>query len=186
MNRISLIALALFAAVTPAMSERSPAQLMDKAQHQLSLMDQDINQMRHAGLRAQLQERVDRVDRLLRRIENSGALEQRFDRFDRPGQPQRPGAYGHRALSFQDAMRMVRSSHMDRDKLDAIRSAAANGRFTTDQAMRLADQLAFDSNKAEALIILHGSVVDAHRYRVALQILDFSSNRRRVARSVGV
>ncbi|MFK7928384.1 MAG: DUF4476 domain-containing protein [Myxococcota bacterium] len=187
MTRIALIVLAAFAAVTPAMSERSPADLMDRAQFQMLEMDHEINQVRNHAIRASLQERRDRVDRLLQRIENSGALEQRFhrnDRFDRG--PQRPGIGQHRGVSFQDAMRSIRSARMDQDKLNAVRSAARFGRFTTEQAMRLADQLSFASNKAEALIILHGAVVDPQRFRIALEILDFSSNRRRVARTVGV
>lgn len=81
---------------------------------------------------------------------------------------------------------MVRVETFDRDKLEAIHRAARNGRFTTAEARQLAAQLTFDGGKADALIALYPAVVDPHRFAMTLDILTFSSNRTKVAQTLGL
>lgn len=177
MTRIAALSLLVLAAASPALSERTPTELMDRAQYQVRKLDADIDRVRHPELRRTLEERVARLDRLLDRLERTGALEARHG-------PRRPGAYHPaqaRGISFQDAMRGVRAESFDSGKLDVIQMAARSGRFTTEQARALAGELTFDSKKSEALIALYPAVVDPHRYMLALDVLDFRSSRRRVA-----
>ena len=78
MTRIAAISLLLLSAASPAMSERTPSDLMDRAQHQVRELDYEIDRVRHPELRRSLEERVAKLDRILDRIERSGALEARY------------------------------------------------------------------------------------------------------------
>lgn len=180
------IALAAFAFIaTPAVSNQRADALLDRAQAEVHALDQDLDMVRNVHLRAQLEERVDRIDRMLQRLENTAA----FD--DAPGYGNGNGyGYGYgrpsRGLTFQEARTLVGNEAFDSGKLQTIEMIARNGRFTTQQARALADEMTFDSGKAKALIALYPSVIDKQRYAMALDILTFGSSRRQVSNQLGL
>lgn len=196
MRHFAVIALALTALATPAISSHTPASNLQRAQNNVAALDREVDQVRNPHVRAQLEERVDRIERLLRRIERSGALEAMPPpgAFHDPGRFQDPGFYEgprrphHRAglITFDEAVRMVRQADFERNKLEAVQAIAGRVRLSSRQARALAAELDFDRNRAEALIVLYPSVTDPHRYRLTLDILDFSANQRRVAQTLGV
>ena len=180
MNRFALAALVLIGAAGPAVSNPPPEGLLDRAQAQVQLLDQELDMVRHPHLRAQLEQRVDRIDRLLNQLERTGGMD---------GPPRRPGPPPHYQMSFldyQDMRVLVQRERFDNDKLEVLRGVAGRARLTTDEARALANMLTFDSHKEQALIALYPAVVDKHRYRMALDVLTFSSSRRRVAQTLGV
>lgn len=185
MQRFAVVAIALTALATPAMSSHTPAVQLNRAQAHVEALDREIDQVRHPGVRAQLEDRVDRIERLLRRIERSGVRGPIYG--ERPphlpphGPPGRPGF-----IDYEDALHMVRRESFDQDKLRIIQDLGGRMHLTTHQARALAGELAFDSNRADALIALYPSVTDPHRFRLALDVLTFSSSRRHVARTLGV
>ena len=180
---LALSALIVFA--SPALSERRPAQLVELTYAEITDLRQDIRQVEPRGLRRHLDRRVDRIEGLLQRAESAGAfVAQSPPEARRPG-PQRPPPPPP-ALSFDEALQMVRSAQFDADKLDALRMAVPVGAFTTDEARILADQLTFDGGKADALILLYPAVIDKHRFPMALDTLTFRSNRERVMQTLGL
>jgi len=181
MQRIALVALALVTTALPAVSNHTPAGLLDRAQANVQALDNEIDMVRNPHVRSQLEQRADRLERLLRRIERSGAL-------DEPRRPRpRPGpAPGYGMLDFQDVRTLVQRERFDNDKVQVLQGVAGRARLTTAEARQLAAMMTFDSHKEQALIALYPAVVDPHRYRLALDVLTFSSSRRRVARTLGV
>lgn len=177
---IALASLLLISA--PALSEHRPAALLDMTYGELAALRADIDQIPHRGVQRQLDTRVDRIEGLLVRLEQTGALDAR--RGMGPQRPQAPPPPP--ALTYEEALHMVRVETFDRGKLEAIHRAARNGRFTTAEARALASELTFDSGKADALIALYPVVVDPHRYAMTLDILTFSSSRTRVAQTLGL
>ena len=183
MKRIALVVLTALAAGTPAVSNHTPSGLLDRAQNQVHALDAEVDQVRNYHLRSQLEQRVDRIDRLLRRLEQTGALDQPdFRPPPRPHpRPHRPAFY-----SFQDAMVMIDQERFERDKLAVIQRSASRMRLTSQQARALVAELDFDNNRADALIALYPSITDKHRFFVTLDALDFRSNRRKVRQTLGV
>lgn len=183
MTRLLALSALLFVSA-PAMSELRPATLMAQTHAELGALRADIREVPGRQAQRKLHARVDRIESLLVRLENTGAV----GRSDRARGPQRPppAPPPPPGLSFDEAMYMVQVETFDRGKLEAIDRAARNGSYTTDEARVLAAQLTFDSGKADALILLFPAVVDPHRYGLALDILTFGSNRARVAETLGL
>ncbi len=181
MKRIAIGILAIIGMTAPAISEHSPSQQLDRAQYQVRQMDREIDQIRNPHIRAQLEDRVRRLDRLLNRIEASGALEERHR--DHRGHGRHHNA--RHALDFNDMKQVIERQYWDSEKLEAVQRMAPEARLTTMEARALAASMTFDSERAEALIALYPSVVDKHRFRAAFDILTFDSSKRRVARQIG-
>jgi len=185
MTRMLALATALFLSV-PAMSELRPSTLLDHTHAELAAMREDIRTVPSRQAQRQLHARVDRVESLLVRLENTGALHRGEHARARGPQRPPPAPPAPPGLSFDEAMHMVSVETFDRGKLEAVHRAARNGTFTTDEARLLAAQLTFDGGKADALIALYPAVIDPHRFGLALDILTFSSNRTKVAQTLGL
>lgn len=179
------LALAALMFVTgPALSEHRPAALLDQTFGEIASLKADINQIPQRHIRHNLDRRIERVEGLLVRLEATGALTQPDRRHVRPERPAPPPPPP--ALSFDEALHMVRAEAFDRTRLEAVHRAARVGAFTTHEARALAGELTFDSGKADALIALYPAVVDQHRFAMALDVLTFTSSKRRVADALGL
>ena len=176
MNRATAIvagALALCIAVPSFGSHRGDP--YDEARYELSLLDRDVDRIRHPVLRQDLGHRIDRLEQLVER------MERREDRArNGRGRGHGHGHQSYRGLPYGEAMAMVQNEPFDSGKIEAIRRVARNGRYSTEEAANLANQCTFESCKIDALIALYPSVTDPYRYYSALRILTFSSSRRRV------
>lgn len=148
--------------------QEDPARLIADARIELASLDRLARGVPQPGLRAEIDDRIDRIELLLVRAEGSLV----------PPEP--------RGLRFDEALSIVERETFDRDKLAVIQSLARTGRYTTAQARQLAATCSFDSTRADALVALYPSLVDPERFALALDVLDFSSTRRDVQQRLGL
>jgi hypothetical protein len=181
MTRMLALAALLFVS-GPAVSEHRPIQLLGQTYTELAALKADIDLVPDRRLRRQLTQRVDRATGLLHRLESTAVLATGPSH----SRAQRPPPAPPPMLTFDEALFMVRAETFDRDKLEAVHRAARNGRFTTHEARAIAAEFSFDSGKADALIALYPAVIDPHRFAMALDVMTFSSNRNRVASTLGL
>lgn len=183
MTRIAILAvITTILSVMPAYSGHNPQNLMDRAQGEVKALEDTAELVRNPVIRRDLQEQIQTLHKVLDRMQAQGAY-QSSSYNERP--PIRPPR-AQNGLSYQEAMTMVRNEPFNQGKLSTVRRVARNGRFSTQQARSIADQLSFDQSKADALIALYPSVTDKYRFGTALSILDFQSNRRRVSNTLNL
>jgi hypothetical protein len=167
---LALVAVTTLVA-TPSIANHKadPVVLTDAARDELRGLEAMLRDVRDPYVRADMQERIDRIDGLLFETERALGADAAADR-----------------ITFGEASRLVDQEAFDSGKLEVIRGLARNGRFTTDEARGLAAKCAFDSTRVDALVALYPSVTDKGRYRLALDILDFPSSRREVEEALGL
>lgn len=169
MRKTLLVALAALIAVPAFASHWGPLTYTREAHEELGDLRSAIRMVRDPVVRADLLTRIDRVDGLV------SSAEGEF----REGPPAP-------AVSFGDARTMVLRETFDDDKLAVINRLAGQTRFTTAEAMALADLCTFETSKADALVALYPAVSDPQRFGLALDILTFASTRREVESALGL
>lgn len=163
MRKTLLVAAAALLAFPAFASHWGPLTYTREAHEELTELRSALRYVRDPVVRGDLLQRVDRVDSLVSSAEGEFR--------EGPPAPQ---------ISFGDARTMVLRETFDDDKLAVISRLANQTRFTTTEAMALADLCTFETNKADALVALYPAVSDPQRFGLALDILTFSSTRREV------
>ena len=169
MRKTFLVVAAALIAFPAFASHWGPLTYTREAHEELTDLRLALRNVRDPVVRADLAARVDRVDGFV------SSAEGEF----REGPPAP-------AVSFGDARTMILREDFDDDKLAVINRLARETRFTTTEAMAIADLCTFETNKADALVALYPAVTDPQRFGLALDILTFSSTRREVESALGL
>ena len=156
----------LFAADSIASSRDARMNLRD-ARAELAALE-SIAARSHPSVRGDMLARIDRVDRLIEEATRELPAD----------------ASG--AQAFDAAYTRVAREDFDFDKVAVIEGIAGSGqRFTSEQVRQLVLLLDFESNRYEALVALHRTVVDPQRYPLVFDVLTFSSSRRKLEQELG-
>ena len=89
-------------------------------------------------------------------------------------------SYSYRAMRNDEFARFLndaKSKTFDSDRTDFIEKAASSTGFTSEQCRRLIKLYSFDDDRTKVLKILYQSVVDKDNFSIAVDELDFLSNR---------
>lgn len=156
---------ATFMLLLPLAAARPPSStLLDEARLELQGMQATAASVTDRRARRHLESRIQRMDRLLARAIEASASEE----------------------PFEGAVAAVLTEEHDNERLDVIERLAGTRSFTTEEATTLAGLCTFDSTRAEALLVLHGSVEDPWRYAEALHVLDLQATRAHVAHELSL
>jgi hypothetical protein len=80
----------------------------------------------------------------------------------------------------------IRNASFSRDKIAIIQTSANSRSFTCSQVFELLKELPFSEDKHEACLALYPKITDAANFSVVLEAFDFSSDKDRVKKALGL
>eukprot|EP01122_Echinamoeba_exundans_P010783 TRINITY_DN4102_c0_g1_i1.p1 TRINITY_DN4102_c0_g1~~TRINITY_DN4102_c0_g1_i1.p1 ORF type:complete len:469 (-),score=85.93 TRINITY_DN4102_c0_g1_i1:32-1438(-) len=80
----------------------------------------------------------------------------------------------------------IRNASFSRDKIAIIQTSANSRTFTCSQVFELLKELPFSEDKHEACLALYPKISDAANFAVVLEAFDFSSDKDRVKKALGL
>lgn len=199
---VATVALAL-ATATPALAGPRDASLIEQARLELQVVDHQLDRMRNQHLRADLEQRLARIEFLLARAERADAREEvrrgsSHRGWDDPrrgwNDPRRGhdrgGGRGHHAgmnrREFQALIGSLQRESFANHRLERILRLPQRTRLTSQQAAQLVQLLPYASHQKQAVLALHPAVVDPFRYDLVVDQLAYSSHRREVRRALNL
>lgn len=97
------------------------------------------------------------------------------------------GQNGAAASADISALRSsIRNASFSRDKIAIIQSSANTRSFSCSQVFELLKELPFSEDKHEACIALYPKITDTGNFSVVLEAFDFSSDKDRVKKALGL
>ena len=95
-----------------------------------------------------------------------------------------PGGYDHSGVMspdvFEEFYQTIEEASFSSKRLNLVKNAVVNTKFTSAQCVRLLEICSFDSDRVNMAKVLYPSVVDKESFFIVKKVFDFDSNTRKL------